>query len=97
MIFLNEQTEDRLAFESLLSQSKQETLQHLSRIESPSTLTGAQFEQIVFDIMVSKAIGTPFEGKLRHTEDREFPDIVAAQFFGVEVSNEKRRLDFYRQ
>lgn len=40
---------------------------------------------MTFEKIQQAALGTDFEGKLIHTLDREFPDIVAAGYFGVEV------------
>jgi hypothetical protein len=90
VIYLNEESENRQAFENLLQRSKDLTLAKLAFIEKPSALSGAEFELIVYDVTVEVSSGTPFEGKLVHTADREFPDIVAAGFFGVEVKATKK-------
>jgi len=74
----------------LLQRTKEQTILHLSKTKDASSITGAEFELIVFQFMVTCAKGTTFEGKLRHTKDREFPDIVAAGYFGVEVKATKK-------
>lgn len=45
---------------------------------------------MTYENSVLCAKGTEFEGKLRHTDDREFPDIIAAELFGVEVKATKK-------
>lgn len=45
---------------------------------------------MTFENSVLSAKNTPFENKLRHTDDREFPDIIAAELFGVEVKATKK-------
>lgn len=45
---------------------------------------------MVFEKSLERSIGTKFENKLEHTSDRDFPDIVAADFFGVEVKATKK-------
>ncbi len=74
----------------MLQSTKESTLTQLGQVERPSALSGNDFELIVFENSVINAQNTPFEGKLRHTEDREFPDIVAADLFGVEVKATKK-------
>lgn len=65
-------------------------MSQLDSINKPSTLSGADFELIVYENCVINARSTPFEGLLRHTDDREFPDIVAADLFGIEVKATKK-------
>lgn len=45
---------------------------------------------MTFENSVLSAKSTAFEGRLRHTDDREFPDIIAAELFGVEVKATKK-------
>lgn len=80
----------QLQFENLLERTKSTVLQELSSIEDPSALTGNQFEKLVFSHMQKNAVGTEFENILRHTPDREFPDIVDDEFFGIEVKATKK-------
>jgi hypothetical protein len=90
MIYLDEKTEQKAQFENLLESTRDSVLEQLSTIESPSTLSGADFELITYENVVLNARQTPFEGKLVHTADREFPDIAAAGLFGVEVKATKK-------
>lgn len=90
MIYLDEQSEQKAQFESLLEQTKTSVLDQLKTIASPQGLSGADFELITFENAKLKAYGTPFQDKLVHTSDREFPDIVASGLFGVEVKATKK-------
>lgn len=73
-----------------MERTKASVLEQLKTIEKPQTLSGAEFELITYENAVLNARETPFEGKLIHTADREFPDIVAAGLFGVEVKATKK-------
>ena len=90
MIYLDEQNENRIQFENLLQRTKDSVLEQLLLVEKPSLLTGSDFELIVYENAVIQARQTEFEGKLVHTADREFPDIIAAGFFGIEVKATKK-------
>jgi hypothetical protein len=90
VIYLDEQSEQKAQFESLLEQTRTTVLEQLKTIEKPHTLSGAEFELITYENAVLNAKQTSFEGKLVHTADREFPDIVAAGLFGVEVKATKK-------
>lgn len=85
MIYVNEIIEQTELFERLLESTKNTVLEQLVLEKAPSSLSGSDFELIVYKNAVSNAISTPFEGKLVHTADREFPDIVANGYFGIEV------------
>ncbi len=78
-------------FESLLNRvaSNMELILNTD-IDRYSKLSGNQFEDLAFDIFVKESIGTPFENTLYHTADRDFPDIVAMDVFGVEVKATKK-------
>lgn len=73
-----------------MQQTKDAVLKQLGTIENPSSLSGAEFELITYDAAVEQAKGTPFEEKLVHTADREFPDIIAAGLFGIELKATKK-------
>lgn len=73
-----------------MEQTRQTVLEELRQTNNPATLTGAQFESMVFSHAENNALGTVFEGKLRHTLDREFPDIVDEEFYGIEVKATKK-------
>lgn len=55
-----------------------------------SGMSGDTFELLVFDEMCAIAADTPFQDRLVHTADREFPDIVAAGYYGIEVKVTKK-------
>lgn len=59
-------------------------------MDEPHLLTGDDFELITFENAQINAHATPFEGKLVHTANRDFPDIVAAGLFGIEVKATKK-------
>lgn len=90
MIYLDEKSDNRQGFENLLLHTKDTVIKQLADIEKPSTLSGSDFELIVYENSVINAKETPFDGLLRHTDDREFPDIIAAELFGVEVKATKK-------
>lgn len=85
MIYHNKVTEELPDFEALLEATKVSVIEKLRYIERPASLSGNDFELLTFEEMNKCAIGTGFEGSLVHTSDREFPDIVAKGFLGVEV------------
>lgn len=58
--------------------------------EDVSRMSGDAFELLVFNEMCSLSEGTHFQGELIHTADREFPDIVAAGYYGIEVKATKK-------
>lgn len=74
----------------MLELTKAAVLEQINTIDSPSTLSGAEFELITYENAVIQAKGTLFENKLIHTADREFPDIVAAGLYGIEVKATKK-------
>jgi hypothetical protein len=90
MIYTEEKAASSQEFENLLQRTKEKVKSKLNEIENPSTLSGAEFELIVFNEAEECALGTTFEEKLVHTNDRDFPDIVAAGYFGVEVKATKK-------
>ncbi|MDR6941941.1 hypothetical protein [Mucilaginibacter pocheonensis] len=53
--------------------------------EKIANLSGTKLEQYATDLMKSLAIGTPFENSIVCTPGQSFPDIIAKQFYGVEV------------
>lgn len=55
------------------------------------TLSNREFEQTVLNAMQLEAKGTDFERKIYETGDMEFPDIVAATYYGVEVKQTKKK------
>ncbi len=53
-------------------------------------LLGPKLEHEVFDIMTSCAVDTSFERTIELVSGQKFPDIIAANFFGVEVKSTKQ-------
>jgi len=70
-------------FASLLSHSRQSLKAYFD--ESTKPVSPTDFERQVYGAMCTQAKDTPFDGTIRHTADKAFPDIVAKRFFGVEV------------
>ncbi len=66
----------------LLDKTKNDLNRNLVAIKKMAPL---DFENNVRDEMRTAAIGTIFEGKIKQTGPAAFPDIVANDFFGVEV------------
>ncbi|WP_430813978.1 hypothetical protein [Carboxylicivirga sp. RSCT41] len=78
-------------FESLLKTTVK-TLADNSQKETERyiKLLGNKLEGEVFDVMNSSASGTPFEGTIELISGQKFPDIIANNFFGVEVKSTKQ-------
>ncbi len=78
-------------FENLI-QLTTRTLQETSSTENERylTLLGRKLEDEVFDVMNSCANNTPFEGTIELVSGQKFPDIVANNYFGVEVKSTKQ-------
>lgn len=53
-------------------------------------LLGNKLENETFDIMCSSARNTPFEGTIELISGQKFPDIIANNYFGVEVKTTKQ-------
>ena len=51
---------------------------------------GAMLEEDVASAMVACAKGTPFEGSITLVSGHKFPDIIANNYYGVEVKSSKR-------
>lgn len=90
MIYLEDKAANQLEFENLLLKTSEIVKRFLRTTKEPSKISGANFEQIVYDASLEGAKGTSFGGKLRKTNDREFPDIVDDEYFGVEVKATKK-------
>ncbi len=52
-------------------------------------LSGNRLEGKVLDIMEHHAVNTPFEGSIRLMSGQHFPDIIASNYYGVEVKTTK--------
>lgn len=76
---------------NFLEESRKAIVERLQYAEhEPSKMSGDAFEFLVFEEMRKLAIGGAFEGHIVHTEDREFPDIVASGYYGIEVKATKK-------
>lgn len=53
-------------------------------------LLGNRLEDEVFDIMNSCALNTPFENTIELISGQKFPDIIASNYYGVEVKSTKQ-------
>lgn len=83
MIYTNKRgVDEKTAFEDLLSETA--TLV-LGSIELKKITSGNQFEKFVFEKIQIVSKGTIFENTLYQKKDREFPDIVAKGYWGIEV------------
>lgn len=50
---------------------------------------GVRLEKIAYDFLTEHAVGTPFEGSITLKSGQYFPDIIAHQFYGIEVKTSK--------
>ncbi len=55
------------------------------RVYGKNIPSGIEFEKNVLSWMCEAALGTIFEGHVRMTDERAFPDILVREIFGVEV------------
>lgn len=53
-------------------------------------LLGNKLEDEVYDVMCSCASNTPFEGTIELISGQKFPDIIANNYYGVEVKSTKQ-------
>ena len=53
-------------------------------------LLGSKLEHEVYDVMCSCSENTPFEGTIELISGQKFPDIIANNFYGVEVKSTKQ-------
>lgn len=78
-------------FEKLLEDTKNALLSSFGMLGGRvNTISGNEFESMVYEEAKGCAKGTKFEDELVHTADREFPDIVAADYYGIEVKATKK-------
>lgn len=77
---------DRNEFELLLGSTINQLNAHAKKTSKKvGNLRGSNLEPYVRDIMQELAIGTPFENSIELISGQKFPDIVAKQFYGIEV------------
>ncbi|MCH7398172.1 hypothetical protein MM236_09240 [Belliella sp. DSM 107340] len=77
---------DRKEFDLLLQSTISELNLHAKKsTEKVATLIGRQLEPYVKDLMTEIAIGTPFENSIELIGGQKFPDIIAKNYYGIEV------------
>ena len=69
-------------FESLLERSR---IDLETTLQVGQTLSNREFEIAVLNAMRKNAKGTAFDGEIKETGDREFPDLIISGYYGVEV------------
>lgn len=90
LISINKEVENS-DFEQLLKITT-EKLQTISVKETDRylKLLGNKLEGEVYDVMCSCSENTPFEGTIELISGQKFPDIIANNFYGVEVKSTKQ-------
>ncbi len=90
MIYVDNPTIERREIERLLLATKNSTLSSVDQYGHPERISGNEFEEIVYENARSCARATKLDGEIIHTADREFPDIIAADYYGIEVKATKK-------
>ncbi len=90
MIYVDNPVIERQEVEQLLASTREGTLGSIIQYGHPERISGNEFEEIVYESAKSCARGTPLSNQIVHTADREFPDIVAAGYYGIEVKATKK-------
>src|SRR3954470_16134967 len=86
MIFVDNNNIPENSFLNLLSTTKAICLESLQNLKSDVIkLNGDRFEEIVFNCSVKASENTEFQGHVIQTGPHAFPDIIAKQFYGMEV------------
>lgn len=90
LISVNKDVEN-VDFEKLITLTTK-TLQETSTKQNDRymELLGTKLENEVYDVMRSCAQNTPFEGTIELISGQKFPDIIANNYFGVEVKSTKQ-------
>ncbi|MEA5259826.1 hypothetical protein VB264_18660 [Arcicella aquatica] len=77
---------NRSEFYSLLNSTIDELNVHAQKkSQKVSTLLGRNLEPYVKDVMTDLAVGTSFENSIELIGGQKFPDIVAKNYYGIEV------------
>ncbi|MDD9867915.1 MAG: hypothetical protein OXU73_01115 [Candidatus Campbellbacteria bacterium] len=87
MIYTEKKDTNENDFISLLESTKIALLERFLKVASCQPL---DFERIVYETMCSIAKDTSFQDSIKQTEKLEFPDILAKEYFGVEVKMTKK-------
>ncbi|NOQ26795.1 MAG: hypothetical protein GQ564_15650 [Bacteroidales bacterium] len=82
---------DNSDFEQLLSKTTDTLYTESTKAKDKYLkLLGNKLEDEVYDVMCSCAASTPFEGTIELISGQKFPDIIANNFYGVEVKSTKQ-------
>ena len=76
-------------FEALLDTSK---AMLMTTIRTAPSMSNREFEDTVARTMKEAAKRTPFNGAIKQTDDLDFPDIIAGEFYGVEVKKSTKAI-----
>lgn len=88
MIFSSNNTPDLVLFEALLDRTNDWLNQDaLIRPQYYKDQAGRALENVVFEVMVEMAKGTLFEDSIECVSGQKFPDIIAKNYYGVEVKS----------
>lgn len=92
MIYSTTKESETGEFENFLDNVKKSVLDDFCNYNTDyiKKISGSDFEYIVYDNCIRVSAGTVFEGNIFQTEDRQFPDIVANDYFGIEVKATKK-------
>ena len=82
MIYAKKKNANEEDFIALLEKSKGLLV---TKIRADNKITALDFEELVCEKMCEASVGTEFEGTIKQTGVHAFPDIVANEYFGVEV------------
>lgn len=83
MIVLKDKSASLASFLDLLQKTRERVLKLLSETKFP--IEALDFEDLVYRQACESANGTEFEGLVERTGKHDFPDIIANQYFGIEV------------
>src|SRR5690625_2039188 len=90
MIIYSDGEGDSKTFEKIVKNVTNKLNRHAT--ESPKyykTRSGTKLEEDVFKILKFESKGTSFEGTIRKAPRQRFPDLIAKNYFGVEVKTTK--------
>lgn len=90
MIYVEDPSVKQADVIQLLLNAKSGTLTDIATYGHPERISGNEFEEIVYDNMKASACNTNLANQIIHTADREFPDIIAAGYYGIEVKATKK-------
>lgn len=91
MIIATEKRPKAVEFEKLLQNSTDAIMKEAKSKQSYYlSREGLKFEEDVFSAMTRQAKRTPFEGHIKLVSGHRFPDIIAMNYYGVEVKTSKQ-------